>query len=167
MHTIYSPILSSRTLASAGQHYIFHHFGQRTIAGNHNGVKIFFSQFKGQRSKVSIFLYRIRSQYDGAVVTMAAAFGQLEIVALRTQDFTISRAGTHYIYNNRRQASCGHIAHRFAAQRKARAGGSCHASLTSSGNTSHHIKCRYFRFSLNKHKAFFGCLFCIIFWDFT
>src|ERR1035437_7332533 len=59
-----------------------HHLSDEPIGEKHNRVPIAVCQFEGQRGEIGHLLHGMRSQDDGAVVTVAATLYHLVLVAL-------------------------------------------------------------------------------------
>ena len=81
--TLASDLFLGATWLVWWQHHLFHHLSDDAVAEYHCWVAVFEGEVEGEIDKVCHLLYGVGCQHDDVIVAIAAAFGGLDIVALR------------------------------------------------------------------------------------
>src|ERR1035437_873914 len=105
-----------------------HHLADESIGEEHNRVPIAVCQFEGQRGEVGHLLHGMRSQDDGAVVTVAATLYHLVVVTLLGSDVAQTRPTASNVGNDAGQLRAGHVADAFLHEADSGAAGGSHAA---------------------------------------
>ena len=107
-------------LAHLGQLDGLDHLADGGVGANQNGMTIFLRQIEGQVGQIGVLLNARRGKNNGAVVAVAAAAGQLPVVALTLEDVAQAGADTHDVRDDRRDVVTAEVRDAFLLQGEAK-----------------------------------------------
>ena len=126
-------------LAHLGQLDGLDHLADGGVGANQNGMTIFLRQIEGQVGQIGVLLHARRCKNDGAVIAVAAAAGQLPVVALALEDVAQAGADTHDVRDDRRDVVTAEVRDAFLLQGEAGAGGSGQRTRAAAGRAEEHV----------------------------
>jgi len=118
------------------------HLADGGVGTEEDGVTVLLCRIKGYVSQIGVFLHAGRSQNDGAVIAVAAAAGQLPVVALALGDIAQTGADAHDVDDHRRDIVGHQVGDALLIQGEARSGGAGQRPCAGRGRAQQHVDSR-------------------------